>query len=258
MRCSVVLFATTLAWTQTFEVASLKPSGSHNESAEQGGPGSSDPERYRYTGATLEDLIVTAYHVEYFQVSSKTPIDRDRFDLIAKLPPGATRAQFRAMLQNLLADRFRLKFHRESREFPGYELVVAKSGLKLDATPKPPAEGFPDLPPDKPGLTNHHTGRNGHFLVRVRGRQMPASEIARALQVPGDAPVVDRTGLTGKYDFTLEYSYDGRNAGEIREAPPAPSIFTAVQQQLGLQLVPKRLPFDVIVVDAFDRAPSAN
>jgi uncharacterized protein (TIGR03435 family) len=258
MRCVALLFAATLGWPQTFEVASIKPSGPESGNVERGGPGSSDPGRYRYTGATLEDLIVTAYHVEYFQLASKTPIDRDRFDLLAKLPPGATRQQFRIMLQNLLAERFRLQFHRETREFAGYELVVAKSGHKLDTVPNAPAEGFPDLPPGKPALMDHHTARNGHYLVRVRGRQMPASEIARAVRVPGEAPVVNGTGLTGKYDFTLEYSYQGRAAADSPEAAPAPSIFTALQQQLGLRLVPKRLPFEVLVIDSFDKLPSEN
>jgi uncharacterized protein (TIGR03435 family) len=259
MRCAALLFAATVAWPQSFEVASVKPSGRDSESVQQGGPGSADPGRYRYTGATLEDLIVTAYHVEYFQVASKTPIARDRFDVLAKLPPDATRQQFRVMLQNLLAERFRLKFHRETREFPAYALVVDKSGAKLDRPEKPAGtEGFPDLPPGKPGLTNIHTGRNGHYLVRMRGQQMPAYEIARALLMPGDAPIVDRTGLTGKYDFTLEYSYQAGAAVESPEAAPAPSIFTAVRQQLGLELVSRRLPFEVLVIDSFDKVPTEN
>jgi uncharacterized protein (TIGR03435 family) len=257
VRCLILLFAATLAWPQTFEVASVKPSGPDNGNVLEGGPGKPDPGLFRYTGATLEDLIVTAYNVEYFQVSSKVPIDRDRFDVLAKVPPGTTREQLRTMLQNLLAERFRLKLHRESREFSGYALVVAKSGHKLDAPPKP-VDGFPDLPPDRPGIIEHHTPRNGHFLVRVRGQQKTTADIASSLHVPGNAPVVDRTGLNGKYDFTLEYSYLGRASDQPPEAPPAPAIFTALQQQLGLQLVSRRLPFDAIVVDSFDRVPSQN
>jgi uncharacterized protein (TIGR03435 family) len=258
MRCAALLFAATVAWPQTFEVASVKPSPRDGDSIEEGGPGSSDPGRYRHTGATLEDLIVTAYHVEYFRVASKTPIDRDRFDVLAKVPPDATRQQFRVMLQNLLAERFRLKFHREKREFQGYELVVAKSGAKLGTVAAKPADGFPELPPGKPGLMDYHTLRNGHYLVRVRGRQMPASEIARNLRVPGNTPVIDGTGLTGKYDFTLEYSYQAGASVESPEAAPAPSIFTAVRQQLGLELVSRRLPFEVLVIDSFDKVPTEN
>ena len=105
---------------------------------------------------------MAAYHVDYFQVSSKTPIDRETFDLEANVPEeNATREQFRAMLRNLLEERFHLKAHVESREFAAYELVVAKSGLKMKesgaAAPasedsrRPPDEGFPDLPPGRPG-----------------------------------------------------------------------------------------------------------
>ena len=235
----------------------MKPSGPDSGNALEGGPGRPDQGRFRYTGATLEDLIVTAYNVEYFQVSSKVSIDRDRFDVLAKVPPGTSREQFRTMLQNLLTERFRLKFHRESREFSGYALVVAKSGHKLNSTTKLP-EGFPDLPPGRPGLIENHTPRNGHFLVRVRGQQQATAEIANALHVPGGAPVVDRTGLTGKYDFALEYSYSGRASDQLPEAPPAPALFTALQQQLGLQLVSRRLPFEVLVIDSFDKAPSEN
>jgi uncharacterized protein (TIGR03435 family) len=257
VRCVTLLFAATLAWTQAFEVASIKPSGPDSGNVEEGGPGRPDPGHFRYTGATLEDLIVTAYNVEYFQVSSKLSLDRARFDVLAKVPPGATRAEFRTMLQNLLAERFRLKFHREDREFSGYALVVVKSGHKLDSPPIP-VEGFPDLPPGRPGLVENHMPRNGHFLVRVRGQQKTAADIANALHVPGNAPVVDRTGLTGRYDFTLEYSYSGRASDQPSEAPPAPAVFTAVQQQLGLQLVSRRLPFEVLVIDSFDRTPTQN
>lgn len=257
MQCAILLFAATLASPQTFEVASVKPSSPDSGSVLEGGPGKPDPGRFRYTGATLEDLIVTAYNVEYFQVSSKVTIDRDRFDVVAKVPPGATRAEFRTMLQNLLSERFHLKIHGEGHEFSGYALIVAKSGHKLESASKP-VDGFPELPPGRPGLIENHTPRNWHFLVRVRGQQQTAADIANALHVPGGAPVVDRTGLTGKYDFTLEYSYSGRASDQPVEAPPAPAIFTALQQQLGLQLVSRRLPFEVLVIDSFDKVPSEN
>src|SRR5512133_841182 len=219
MRCAAVLFfATVLAWPQAFEVASIKPSGPQSGNREAGGPGTPDPGRYRYTTATLEDLIVVAYDIEYYQVVSKAKIDRDVFDVVAKVPEGATKAQFRIMLQNLLADRFHLKFHREVRDFSGYELVVAKSGPKLtpsiaDAPPRAAADDeFPGLPPGKPGLMNAQVRRNGYYLVRVQGRQKTMADLATALNVPGHGPIVDKTGLTGKYDFTLEYQLPGSAA----------------------------------------------
>lgn len=257
VRCSILgLLLGAIVCAQTFEVASLKPSVSASGNRIEGGPGTSDPLRYTYTSATLEDLIVNAWNIEYFQVASKGPIDRDRFDLTAKIPSGTTTEEFRLMLQNLLKERFRLELHTERRQLSGYALVIAKSGFKPQEHPR--GGQFPDLPPGKPGIIANHFSRDGYEIVLMRVRQMPASEIARALDVPGDGPVVDQTGLTGKYDFTLEYAYPLSESQAPSETPPAPSVFTAVQQQLGLQLVAKRVPFNVVVIDSFDRVPSVN
>jgi uncharacterized protein (TIGR03435 family) len=207
--------------------------------------------------------------VDYFQISSKIPLDRDRFDVSAKVPAGATKQDFCLMMRRLLEERFHLKAHVESRDFPAYALVVAKSGLKIqesgsgDPTPvadkrSPRWDGFPDLPPGKPGLTSSHSTSGGFILVRTRARQEPVSVLAEALQTPGSQPVVDMTGLTGKYDFTLEYTHDLPGTPHDGETPVAPSLFTALQQQLGLQLVAKKLPFDVVVVESFDRMPVGN
>ena len=253
LRSILSLLLCTAACAQTFEVASLKPSGPGSDNRIEGGPGTSDPLRYTYTCATLEDLIVNAWNVEYFQVSSKTAIDRDQFDLLAKIPPGTSKEQFRLMLQNLLLERFRLKLHAVSRPFSGYALVLAKSGLRLGK----PAAGFPVLPPDQPGIIANEFVRDGHVLVRMRVQQKPMSEIAQSFHVPGDGPIVDQTRLAGKYDFTLEYSYPAGRGAAPSEPPPAPAIFTAVQQ-LGLRLVSRRVPMPVIVIDSFDRVPSGN
>lgn len=117
--------------TPVFEVASIKPSGPHSIRGSEGGPGSSDPGLYRFGLATLVDLIAIAYDVRFFQISSPAPLDRQNFDLVAKIPDGATKQQFHAMLQNLLAERFHLSLHIQSKEFPAYELVVAKTGARL-------------------------------------------------------------------------------------------------------------------------------
>jgi uncharacterized protein (TIGR03435 family) len=225
-----------------------------------GGPGTTDPTRYRFGSVALYELIALAYNVEYFQVSSKTALDRDRYDVIANVPEGATKEQFRVMMQNLLAERFRLKSHKETREFPAYELVVAKSGTKLGTQPEPSAgEGFPDLAPAKPDMRTTYTNQRGQSVALTRARQMPVAEIVSLVRRAVDAPVVDRTGLTGNYDFTLAFSRQMGSATEgVPEVAIAPSVFTAVQQQLGLQLVSKRLPFEVIVVDFFDRVPAEN
>jgi uncharacterized protein (TIGR03435 family) len=252
--CAVVALS-----AQTFEVASIRPSGPKSVIGSDGGPGSKSPERYTYGQATLRALILTAYDFQDFQISSKVPLDRDKFDLAVTIPPGTNREQFRAMLRNLLEDRFQLKAHTESREFPAYELVVGKNGPKLkDAgpdTPLPP-EGFPQLPAGKPGMSASNTASNGYLIVRTTARQMPVSMLVRLFRRPGEPPVVDRTGLQGTYDFTLEYAQELANADT--SAPPAPILATAIQQQLGLELVRKRLPFDVVAVDSVNRLPTEN
>ncbi len=233
-----------------FEVASIKPSRSSGGSGPSGGPGSSDPGRYTYPGATLEDLIVTAYHVDYFQISSHVPLDRQPFDLVAKVPPAATLEQFRAMLRNLLAERFHLRTHTETRDFPGYELQIAREGFKLKEA----------AASDHPEMRSTHTASGAYFLVKLTARHQPMSMFAQWLNPPDGQPVVDRTGLHGRYDFTLEYTYEMGNAAADAGLPPpvAPDLFTALRRQLGLQLVRKKVPFPVVVVDSTDLRPIQN
>lgn len=259
LRVAALCLALTAAAGQTFEVASIKPSGPNSVRGSDGGPGSHSPERYTFGQATILDLVTNGYNVEPFQVSSKTALDRDRFDLAATLPPGATRDQLRAMIRNVLAERFHLKIHVESREFSAYALEIAKSGAKLKPaspdTPLPP-EPFPQLPSGKPGMTAANVSADGYLITRVTARQMSLSILTRMLRQPGEPPIVDRTGLTGAYDFTLEFARETPKANP--EAPPAPILATAIQQQLGLQLVGRKLAFDVVVVDSVDRLPTEN
>lgn len=244
---------------QKFEVASIKPSGPQSQRGEEGGPGSPTPGRYVYNRARLSDLIAVAYHLDYeFQISSKAPLDR-YFDVAAKVPVPATREQFRTMLAGLLAERFHLRQHIESREFAGYELVVGKTGPKLNSA-SPAGRGFPDLRPGRPGLASMHTVQNDYPVVRLRAQQEPMSVFARSLRLSDGLPVVDKTGLTGAYDFTLEYSLDLPNSagGSAGEPSGLPTLLTAIQQQLGLRLVSRKIPFPVVVVESVDRTPTEN
>ncbi len=273
LSVAVVAFAqpqTTPAETLKFEVASVKPSGPQSVRGSEGGPGSHDPTHYRFQSANLDDLITTAYHVNYFQISSKTAFDRERFDVAVNVPEGATRDQFRQMMRNLLDERFHLRAHIESREFAAYELVVAKSGLKMkehDAisttsrsdTRRPSGDyGFPDLPPGRPGMTSRQAKSGGFLLIRVRAQEEPMRVLAEMLHVPGEEPIVDKTALSGKYDFTLEYTQDMPGSPHDGETPVVASIFTALPAQLGLQLIAKKLPFDVVVVESVEKTPTEN
>jgi len=266
--------AQTQARTQAepqFEVASIRPSGPQSIRGSDGGPGHKDPTRYSFGQATMQDLIATAWGVKYFQMSSPTPLDRDKFDLVANIPPGATKEQFRVMLQNLLKDRFNLKAHIESKEFPAWEMVVAKTGLKMkEAIPgetpsqpgAPPARPvdertWPEFPPNVARMAAQNTSSEGYWLVRLKSQLEPISMLAGMLEVGNELPIVDKTGLTGNYSFTLEYTKD--TPGSAPDSPPpAPALPTALQQQLGLQLVSKKLPFDVVVVESFNRTPTEN
>jgi uncharacterized protein (TIGR03435 family) len=205
--------------------------------------------------------------VDYRQISSKMALDQDRFDFTAKMPPDTTREQFRLMLQSLLAERFHFKSHMDSRQFPGYELTVSKTGLKVkesSAAAAPavtsPDDGFPAMPPGRPGMASTHTSLNGYYFTRLRAQQQTMSSLAGFVHPPEDGPVVDKTGLTAKYDFTLEFTQEFPGAPpETRNNPPAiPDIFTALQQQLGLRLTEKKVMLDVVVVDSVDRKPIEN
>ena len=127
---------------QSFEAASIKLSTPKSERGSQGGAGSS---RYSFHRGSLLDFLAIGFDVEYRQVSGKVDFDKVDFDLDATLPPGTTRQQLHAMIRNLLAERFHLKQHIETREFSGYELVVAKTGHKLlpEGTAPEHLEGFP-------------------------------------------------------------------------------------------------------------------
>jgi uncharacterized protein (TIGR03435 family) len=198
------------------------------------------------------------------------------------------------MMLNLLKERLGLTYHRETKEFTVYELTIAKGGSKLkpaepangEPPPRPrPGEpgrglardkdGFPELPPGRLGLAQ--VPNNGRAMLSVR--MMSMKDIAQMLGLRiGSAHVVDKTGLTGEYDFKIEFSSvglagpaglpalppparDSANsaAGPIEGASdPAPDIFTAVERQLGLKLTKGKAPLDVIVIDRIEKVPTEN
>jgi uncharacterized protein (TIGR03435 family) len=257
-----------------FEVASVKRSGPQSLRNSDGGPGSNDPGRFSFTSAVLRDLLYRAYGVDDYQqqISGPAWIDSERYDIAVRIPPGTTQKQFQQMLQNLLADRFKLVVHHETKQLPVYELVLGKNGSKLrksvespNATaassgPPPPArdrDGFPTLPAGRPGfVSGFGPGPHGHWTAR----QQPMSALAENLsgQMATGRRVIDKTGLSGKYDFTLEYDLDLGNPSAAVGDGPVLSIFEAVQQQLGLRLVPGKAFFDVVVVDQAEKTPIEN
>jgi uncharacterized protein (TIGR03435 family) len=206
-------------------------------------------------GMSLKALIMAAYSIltedqmsglpgwtvnAQFDVEAK--MDPDTAASLAKLPQDEQTKQRWLMLQALLVDRFGLKVHHETREVPVYRLVIAKSGLKMQKT----------LPNETPGVTG------GRGQITARGISMGALLVI--LSGSSGRTVVDKTGLSGRYDVDLRWTPEdaagpSQNSGTSLDS--GPSIFTAVQEQLGLKLEPAREPMDTIVIDHVE-APSAN
>jgi uncharacterized protein (TIGR03435 family) len=189
------------------------------------------------------DLIMEAYDLKRYQVSYAPPFT-EFYDVAAKAEGDGTptRAEFRAMLQTLLADRFNLKFHRETREVPVYAIVVSKNGPKFK-------ESAPEKPFKSYGGVN---GRNQYMELSQATMEL----LAERLGGEGiDRPVIDKTGLTGKYEIRLEATPEFRINNNPQ--PDDLRIFDAIQQQLGLKLEPQKANIEVLVVDHMEK-PSAN
>ena len=202
---------------------------------------------------TLKLLIAAAYDLNPRTISGGPGwIDSDHYDILAVTPGEIrpTRDEQMSMLRNLLTERFRLAFHREQKEFSIYTLSVARGGPKLK-----PSTAAPD---DPPALIS--TVYPQHMLLPARNATMGelVSLMQRAML---DRPVVDKTGLSGRYDFDLNWAPDETQFGGDLPKPsaetPAAPLFTALQEQLGLKLEATRGPVAALVVDKVER-PSAN
>ena len=235
----------------SFEVATIKPVDPDAKAGRyiimQGN------NRFVEKAYTLKLLIAAAYDLNPRTISGGPGwIESDHYDILA-VTPGEIRPSHdeqMSMLRNLLADRFKLTFHREQKVFSIYELTVAKSGPKLK-----PSTAAPE---DPPALIS--TVYPQRIVMPARNATM--SDLARLMQrAILDRPVVDKTGLSGRYDFDLEWAPDETQfGGEVPVAPadaPSPPLFSAIQQQLGLRLEATRGPVAALVVDKAER-PSAN
>jgi len=229
-------------------------------------------------GMPVSGLVTFAYNVRNFQVTGGPGwMSNDRWDVEARSEEGSiTPPAFPAdpskpnpialRLQSLLEDRFQLKLHRETKELPIYELSIAKGGPKIklndDQTPfKPPERGAPPPPPVQRGGTmprfSMRTGRGS-----LEATAMDMNNIVQTLSNLLGRTVVNKTGLKGLFDAKLTWTPDAALQGPAGpDAPPVdpsgPSIFTAIQEQLGLKLDSAKGPVDVIVIDSVQR-PSEN
>ncbi len=240
-----------------------------------GGPGTDDPGRITCAWVTPGRLLMEAFGLPLDQLSgSDWVMGRDaRFDIVATVPEGATKEQEREMLLNLLKERFHLTYHREKRDFDAYTLVVAKGGPKLkDAAPAdgplPPTpqlgqrmvpapqdgDGFPILPAGRPSMQ----GQSRDGIMRMTFRMSPVGTLLHVVQSSvRPARTEDKTGLTGQYDFHLEFA-QSLLPNPDANADPAPDLFTAIEKQLGLKLEKSKTQLDVVVVDHMDKEATGN
>jgi uncharacterized protein (TIGR03435 family) len=240
------------ATVPAFEVASIRP---HIFPKGTFGFGSGSVKvngnRVTATQVTLQGLLMYGYGVKDYQIIGTAARDApwsDSFDIAATTnddTPGENQVQ--QMVQALLVDRFQLKLHREMRDLPVYDLIVGKNGPK-----------FKESSPDAKSSVTVTVAPGPSFRMVFSNK--PISELARVLtmnQGVTDRAVVDKTGLKAGYDFTLEFSRGAAANGDTAD-PTGTSIYTAVQEQLGLKLDPVKEPVEALVIDHVEKGPSAN
>jgi len=222
-----------VAFGQSFEVTSVKPNKSgSNDSSTNTTNGSIHAEN-----VSLRQLIFRAYGVSGYSLTGPDWLGDDKFDIAAKQPGGAAQDQMRAMLRSLLAERFGLVAHFEQKSLSGYALIPGK---------KPPALH------EKPANAGVNTHSGGGSL---KATNVSMADVAGLLSRQLDQPVQDQTGLPGVCDISLEWSPDGKT--DAAAGRPS-SIFTAIQEQLGLKLQPQKITVDVLVIDHIERVPTEN
>jgi len=239
MRAMVALALALTAQAQSqptarpeFDVVSVKP----GDPSFPGSGGHLTPGGLEMRNATLKNLLLYAYRLNEYQIDGGPKwLDSARFDIDAKLPAGAPASQMPLMMQAMLADRFKLRFHRETKVRPEYALVVAKGGPKLQAAAE----------------DEHPSTSQGDRLLK--GSALPVSTLARMLISVVGAPVLDQTGLTGKYDVDLKFA---PLVETTVQDDTLPDIFAALQE-LGLKLESTKGPVEVLVIDHAEM-PTAN
>lgn len=280
IRTVALLLLAFLQARPEFEVASIRPAAEQTQGVAIGLH--IDGSQVAFNYLSIKEYIVLAYRLKPNQVIGPDWMATQRFNIAAKIPEGTPQDQVLPMLQSLLADRFQMKMHRETKEFPVYAVGIAKTGVKMTALP-------PDPELDEPGAPLNIGGggdASGVTIKLPRGASFSlgaTSFEAKRLDMPtfadmltrfSDRPVVDMTSLKGRYDFTLALSPEDRTALLIRSAisagltlPPQTlrvldyssnaSLIDAMQK-LGLTFEALRAPLEVLVVDSVQRTPTEN
>jgi uncharacterized protein (TIGR03435 family) len=260
---AVVLMCTALGAQQPiakpqFEVATIKPvaqdvpgrlpawvRGNMKDGRPPGVISMSGPDHVRMRSRSLFDLISTAYSVRAIRVSGPAWMSDQEFDIEAKVPEGTPKEDLNAMLQSLLEERFGLKAHRNTEIRQGFALVVGKNGSKLNLTPAQSLSQQEALAQQARDFEAAREGfRTGGLIPRISG-SMTTEELAFRLEQLVGSPVVDETGLSGKYSVSISTTKDGDG------------VFDAVEK-LGLKLQPRKVNVDMVVVDQVSKMPTAN
>lgn len=277
--------ASSAAWAQSaptpaFEVASIRAAG--QQAADQSVTLGLHIDGSQLHGRlALKDFIGIAYRLKPYQISGPDWLASERFDIAATIPADASSRQIPERLQTLLADRFQMKVHHDKKEFPVYALQIGKGALKLQEEPAEPD-------PDDAGLVDVagtgsaqgvavNLGHGASYTFsnnRFEGKKLTMAQAAGNLERFLDRPIVDMTGLKGRYDFTLEVTDEdyrlmliraGVNAGVV--LPPSvvrlldngspASLFGAIEK-LGLKLDARKAPLDLLVIDEVRKTPTEN
>ena len=232
----IALLASSAA-AQSFEVASVRLNVSHDDRAYYAVAGQNGA-KLTVQRMNLLSLIQRAYDVRVYQVSGPDWLKIVKVDIKAKLPVDAPRTGMAAALQSLLAERFHMTVHRETRELPMYVLTVAKGGPKI-----------------KPAADPRGTARIYQLRGLYKARNESIANFSQMLSHTLDRAVTDMTGLTGTFDFVLDYApLDPR----FSDPTGAQSIFTALQEQLGLKLESRKGPVEVVMIDRMEKTPTKN
>lgn len=220
-----------------FDVASIRPSEGGREAVDLG------PTSVTMRNMRLQGAIRWAYNVLDVQVSGPDWLKDTRFDIVAKSSAPAKEPEFRAMMQKLLADRFKLELRRETKETSAMVLTVAKGGHKLKEVQE---EGSPSFA----------TGR-----LNLTGKGATVAQLITFLSREIRQPIVDQTGLTGRYDYFMDINAYVTDEMRNQPGPPveAPSIIAnALQGQLGLKVEAKKVPLELLIVDKMEKTPTEN
>jgi uncharacterized protein (TIGR03435 family) len=247
------------AGAPSFELASIKPSPPPNVNITKvgcsGGPGSADPIMILCENMPLSALVMKAYGMQPYQLSEKTPSWlMSPFDMVAKVPPNTSGEQVLVMWRNLLAERFKLTVHHENKDVPVYALVIAKGESKLIG-----------VTTDGPMPAGHGPGTKSRGVLapakgcdrHVSSDDMEIASLVHGLSVSLQRPVINDTGLTGRYKIELQWLKEDASTSDP-ESFFCPTIFEAVKEQLGLQLEPRKRQIEILVIDHAEKMPTEN